>query len=117
MSRIADAYATVEKISTSGRQLEASALFRAARALQVVHDQWDAPDRERLWTFFQTELAAEDNPLPRELKVQLLNLIEFIDKRTFDVMAFPASNKLRILIDINRNVAAGLSAAPAGVAA
>ncbi|MHB1327508.1 MAG: flagellar biosynthesis regulator FlaF [Gemmatimonadales bacterium] len=128
MSRIADAYATVEKISTSGRQLEASALFRAARALQAVHDQWDAPERERrldealklnqrLWTFFQTELAAEDNPLPRDLKVQLLNLIEFIDKRTFDVMAFPASNKLRVLIDINRNVAAGLSATPAGVAA
>ncbi len=128
MSRIADAYATVEKVSTSGRQLEASALFRAARALQAVHDQWDAPERERrldealklnqrLWTFFQTELASEENPLPRDLKIQLLNLIEFIDKRTFDVMAFPASNKLRVLIDINRNVAAGLSAAPAGVAA
>ncbi|MBX3147467.1 MAG: flagellar biosynthesis regulator FlaF [Gemmatimonadales bacterium] len=128
MSRIADAYATVEKVSTSGRQLEASALFRAARALQAVQDQWEAPDRERrldealklnqrLWTFFQTELASDDNPLPRDLKVQLLNLIEFIDKRTFDVMAFPTAAKLRVLIDINRNVAAGLSAAPTGVAA
>ena len=36
----ADAYAEVEKISASGRQLEASALFRVARALQQAQDQW-----------------------------------------------------------------------------
>ena len=124
----ADAYTAVEKITASGRQLEASALFRSARSLQLAQDGWGSPGFEakadaalkmnqRIWTFFQSELSAADNPLPAELKSQLLNLIQFIDKQTFDVMAFPAPEKLSILISINRNVAAGLSAAPAGVAA
>lgn len=126
--RNVDAYASVEKISASGRQLEASALFRVARSLQAAHDQWGAPGNEtaleealklnqRLWTFFQAELAADDNPLATDMKVQLLQLIEFIDRRTFDLMAFPAPEKLAILISINRNIAAGLSQTPAGVAA
>lgn len=119
----ADAYATVEKITASGRQLEASALFRAARALQLAQDGWGTPGsdakldaalklNQRIWTFFQAELSAADNPLPDALKAQLLNLIHFVDKQTFDVMAFPGPEKLSILISINRNVAAGLSAAP-----
>jgi flagellar protein FlaF len=125
MSHVAEAYASVEKITASGRQLEASALFRAARALQAAKDGWGKPGAEarldealkgnqRLWTFFQAELGATDNPLPVELKASLLELIEFIDKRTFEVMALPSPDKLTILITINRNVAAGLSAAPAG---
>jgi flagellar protein FlaF len=128
MPHIADAYATVEKITASGRQLEASALFRVARSLQLAHDQWGKPGAEtkldealkqnqRLWTFFQAELAAPDNPLPGELKLHLLALIEFIDKRTFDLMAFPVKEKIPVLININRNVAAGLSATPTGVVA
>ncbi|MGE0441753.1 MAG: flagellar biosynthesis regulator FlaF [Gemmatimonadales bacterium] len=128
MPHIADAYTSVEKIAASGRQLEASALFRVARTLQAVYDRWDEPGtdtrldealrlNQRLWTFFQSELSADDNPLPPELKWQLLKLIEFIDRRTFDVMAFPAREKLPILVSINRNVAAGLSTSPTGVAA
>jgi flagellar protein FlaF len=128
MPHVADAYTSVEKIAASGRQLEASALFRVARILQLAYDQWDQPGgdqrldealktNQRLWTFFQAELSADDNPLPPELRFQLLNLIEFIDRRTFEMMAVPAREKLPILITINRNVAAGLAAAPAGVAA
>jgi flagellar protein FlaF len=120
----ADAYAEVEKISASGRQLEASALFRVARALQQAQDQWGAEGHDtrlddalklnqRLWTFFQAELQADDNPLPDDLRVNLLQLIQFIDRRTFDVMAFPAADKLAALISINRNIAAGLAARPA----
>lgn len=121
MSHAAEAYSTVERITASGRQLEASALFRVARSLQQVQDQWGKPGAEaklddalklnqRLWTFFQAELSADDNPLPPELKVSLLQLIKFIDKRTFDVMALPDPDKLTVLININRNIAAGLSA-------
>lgn len=122
-SHVADAYATVEKISVSGRQLEASALFRVARAMQQAQEQWamsHGPAKldealklnQKLWTFFQAELSAPDNPLPAELKLSLCRLIEFIDRRTFDVLAAPAPDKLTILININRNIAAGLSAAP-----
>ena len=125
MSHVAEAYATVEKIAATGRQLEASALFRVARALQVAHDQWGEAGSERrtdealklnqrLWTLFQAELSAEDNPLPPELKWQLLTLVEFIDRRTFDALAYPAQDKIPVLININRNIAAGLSGMPAG---
>ena len=67
---------------------------------------------QRLWTFFQAELQASDNPLPEDLRINLLQLIQFIDRRTFDVMARPAADKLAALISINRNIAAGLSARP-----
>ncbi len=129
MSRVAaDAYTDVEKITASGRQLEASALFRAARALQVAQESWGQEGTEqrleqalqlnqRLWTFFQAELSADDNPLPLELKANLLSLVEYIDKRTFEVMAAPAAEKLNVLVAINRNVAAGLASQPSGVAA
>jgi len=42
-----------------------------------------------------------------------LRLSAFVDKRTFQVMAEPSPDKLQALIDINRNIAAGLSTAPA----
>jgi hypothetical protein len=34
---------------------------------------------------------------------------QFIDKRTFDALAYPASEKLHVLININRQIARGLS--------
>ncbi|MBM4188718.1 MAG: flagellar biosynthesis regulator FlaF [Gemmatimonadetes bacterium] len=122
-SHVADAYATVEKITVSGRQLEASALFRVARALQQAQAQWATPGgparldealklNQKLWTFFQAEISAPDCPLPAELKLGLCQLIEFVDRRTFDVLLAPAPDKLTILININRNIAAGLSTSP-----
>jgi flagellar protein FlaF len=122
-----EAYQSVEKATLSGRALEASALDRAAILLQSVRDNWGARDREmkldealrfnqRLWTFFQSALVDEGNPLPAPIKTNLLNLSGFVDKRTFEVMAAPASEKLKILIDINRNIAAGLRGNPGGTA-
>jgi flagellar protein FlaF len=123
-----DAYATVERATSEGRQLEASVLFRVARSLQVVQEQWGSPGYEnkldtalkqnqKLWTFFQAEIAEPANPLPDDLKASLGQLIAFIDRRTFDLMAAPAPEKLTILININRNVAAGLTASAAPVRA
>jgi flagellar protein FlaF len=114
-----DAYQEVATATLSGRELEASILNKAATQLLYVKNNWDAPDREaaldqalrynqHVWSFFQSELSAEDNPLPIEVKRNLLTLSMFIDKRTFEVMAFPAPEKLAILISINQNVAAGL---------
>lgn len=113
------AYQSVENATLSGRELEASILSRSAARLSAVQKNWDAADREmmldealrynqRLWTLFQAELLEEDNPMPTEIKRNLLSLSAFIDKRTFDVLAYPEQNKLNILIDINRNIAAGL---------
>jgi flagellar protein FlaF len=46
--------------------------------------------------------------MPMEIKRNLLSLSAFVDKRTFDVLSYPAQEKLNILIEINRNIAAGL---------
>jgi flagellar protein FlaF len=113
------AYKAVEKATVSGRETEARVLAEGALKLRNCQKQWsDAGRRERLdealkynqqiWTIFQAELAKADNPMPPAIKLDLLRLSGFIDKRIFDVMGSPAPEKLDILIRINENIAAGL---------
>ena len=114
-----EAYRDVEKATLPQRDLEASVLTKAAMRLQSARDSWSSADNyaqlndtlqynQRLWTFFQAELTTEDNPLPEEIKRNLLSLSLYVDRRTFEVMAYPAPEKLDILININLNIAAGL---------
>ena len=113
------AYQSVEKATLPGRELEANVLTQAARKLRHCQDNWEKNDRnekldealkynQRIWSIFQTELASPDNPLPVDLKRDLLRLSGFIDKRIFETMARPTPEKLTIIIDINQNIAAGL---------
>jgi flagellar biosynthesis activator protein FlaF len=114
-----DAYRNVEKATLSQRDIEASVLNKAAMQLQAVKENWSRDDRsaeledalnynQKVWTFFQAELSMEDNPLPEEIKRNLLALSMFVDRRTFEALAYPAPEKLDILININLNVSAGL---------
>lgn len=114
-----DAYRTVEMATLSPRALEASVLVKAAMRLKAIRDDWqqeaaddvlkDALDyNQRVWTFFQVELSLETNQLPDEIKRNLLSLSLFVDRRTFDALAYPAPEKLDALININLNIAAGL---------
>jgi flagellar biosynthesis activator protein FlaF len=118
-----EAYKSVQKTTMSGREIEATALTRAAMMLEECQNNWDAPDREQtlqealrinqlLWSILQSELVDEANPLPKELRQDILNLSVFIDKRIFDVMIAPAPEKLKAIIDINLNLAAGLRGEP-----
>jgi flagellar protein FlaF len=115
------AYSTVQKITSSGREIEALVLARAAQKLAEVKNNWDAPDRDAkldealrnnqmIWSIFQGELMKADNPLPKKLKQDILSLSIFIDKRTFEVMAQPAPEKLEVIINLNLSLAAGLRA-------
>jgi flagellar biosynthesis activator protein FlaF len=117
------AYKAAQKTTMSGREIEASALAQAAKILTECRNNWDAPDREdilhmalrrnqMLWSIFQAELTDPDNPLPKELKENILSLSLFIDKRTVDIMAFPSPEKLNAIININLNLAAGLRGEP-----
>lgn len=114
-----NAYTTMQKEHLSGRELEASVLSRAGLMLKAVKDNWGAPDRDaklneaikfnqKVWSFFQAELSDPENPLPKNLREDILNLSIFLDKRLFEVMAYPDPDKLAIVIDINFNIAAGL---------
>jgi len=117
------AYTTMQKEHLSGRELEASVLTRAGLMLKAVQENWQSPDREqklleaikfnqKVWSFFQAELSDPDNPLPKNLREDILNLSIFIDKRLFEVLASPDREKLQIVIDIDFNIAAGLRTTP-----
>ncbi|UFS72422.1 flagellar biosynthesis regulator FlaF [Geomonas sp. RF6] len=116
-------YVGIQKESMSGRELEASVLTKGGLMLKACQENWDAPDREaklmdaikynqKVWSFFQAELTEPTNPLPKKLREDLLNLSIFIDKRFFEVMAYPDREKLTAVIDINFNIAAGLRSNP-----
>ena len=117
------AYNNMQKDTMSGRELEASVLTRAGLMLKQVQENWNAPDRDqklgdaikfnqKVWSFFQAELTDPENPLPKNIREDILNLSIFIDKRLFEVLAVPDQEKLSIVIDINFNIAAGLRTKP-----
>ena len=116
-----NAYQTNIKATLSGRELEASVLSKAAVMLKQCQDGWEMSDlteklsdalkyNQKVWSFFQTEIANPDNPLPNKLKEDLLSLSIFVDKRIFEIMSYPSQEKLTALININLNIAAGLRA-------
>ena len=118
-----NAYRTVRNSYMSGREIEAGALTRCALMLSDCQKNWDAPNRDealaealrtnqRVWSILQSELVKEDNPLPIQIREDLLTLSVFIDNRIIQVMAHPEPAKLKILIDINLNIAAGLNKKP-----
>jgi flagellar biosynthesis activator protein FlaF len=118
-----DAYKTAQKAVMSGREIEASALTKASNILKEIQDNWDAPGREEvliqalkfnqvLWSIFQAELMDENNPLPKNLREDILSLSAFVDKRILDVMAFPSPEKLTTIININMSLAFGLRGEP-----
>lgn len=91
--------------------------------LQQCRNEWEAEDRDErlnaalkynqmIWTVFQGELAKPENPLPKKLREDILSLALFIDKRIFEIMSYPAQEKLSAIININLNLAAGLKGQP-----
>ena len=117
-----NAYEAGAKTAVTNRELEATALFKAARKLEACLQGWDGPEHAsqldealrynlRLWTLFQCELARPGHEIVPELRRDLLRLSAFVDKRTFEVMASPDPKLLQALIDIDRNIAMGLSTA------
>ena len=123
-----NAHAAGAKIAVTNRELEATALFKAARKLEVCVRTWGHDGHAllldealrynlRLWTLFQCELAQPEHAMVPQLQRDLLRLSGFVDKCTFDIMADPQPGKLRSLIDINRNIAMGRSSPPSGASA
>jgi len=119
------AYQQIDKTTISGRETEARVLAQAALKLKACQDSWETDPKnekldaalkynQRIWSIFQSELSKEDNLLPKKLKLNLLRLSAFIDKRIFESMAFPDPDKLTLIININNNIAAGLRGSAGG---
>jgi flagellar protein FlaF len=103
------------------RRSEAWALTEAGRRLALASRADVGAMREalrlnwRLWTIFQADLtsllepdAGGNVPTPGEVTLNMLTLCQFIDKHTVAALSDPTPDKLQVLIDINRNIAAGL---------
>jgi flagellar protein FlaF len=118
MSYAAKAYARTAQESSSPREIEAQTLLMAARKLVEVQANWNGPDKKlhaallfnrRLWTIFMSAAESNDNPQPLEIRQNILNIAVFVMHRTMELQTNPHPEKLQSLIDINSNIAAGLS--------
>ncbi|HEV3183317.1 MAG TPA: flagellar biosynthesis regulator FlaF [Xanthobacteraceae bacterium] len=117
MQRGAQTYGKVANQTVNQRELEASLLLKAASRLQAVHDGWECKRDDladallynrRLWTIFITSVAQDDNPLPRPVREDVANLGLFVFRQTLSLIADPRPEYLGSLVNINRQVAAGL---------
>jgi len=114
------AYRSSQKLGAGARQTEARALLEAARLLSEASGESDTDGEYRsalrlnwrLWTIIQADIASEENPLPSEIKANIMSLSIFIDKHTVGALAEPDLGKLSVLVDINRNIAGGLMTMP-----
>lgn len=106
------------KIPSGGnpRETEAWALTEAARRMSsgqseaVALDEFLAAVRLnwKLWTIFQAELSQTDCDLPDDVRVNMLSLCNYVDKRSVEIISSQDRTLANILISVNRQLAAGL---------
>ena len=117
MQDAAQTYRNVARQISSPRELEAHLLLRSASQLQSIQDNWSDKrhslesalfDNRQLWLVFLTSVTGEDNPLPVEIRQNVANLGLFVLNHTISLMADPQPQRLAPLININRDIAAGL---------
>lgn len=114
------AYQQVAQKTINPRNLEANLLSKSAARLQLIRDDWENSRSEltaallynrKLWTVFLETVTKEDNPLPPAVRQNVANLGLFVMKHTLQIQSDPQPKKLDTLININRELAAGLRGA------
>ena len=120
MLHAARTYGKVATQVANQRELEADLLLKAASRLKAIQDSWDQskPDLDdallynrKLWTIFLASATSSDNPLPTDIRQNVANLGVFVMNHTLAVMSDPRPERLSTLININRELAAGLRGA------
>ncbi len=115
-----DAYANTAA-TTDQRSLEGKILMKAALQLEQLADRLAKDEKpsleeitapieynQKFWTVLVSETMNDEHPLPQEIKNNIASLGMFIFKRSIDILADTKPEKIRALIDINRNLASGL---------
>ena len=118
------AYAQQQKRNLSPREVEAMAFTKAALMLEDAKKVTDniaefskaLRFNHLLWTIIQADLTEPDNNLPPEIKANVMSLSIFVDKQTTKALRSASGADLDVLININRNLAAGLRTTPETVA-
>lgn len=118
MSNAAAAYARVATTTASPREIEAQVLLKAANKLQQAIDNADPVSDQtkqallynrKLWTIFLSEAMRDDSPQPLDVRQKIANISMFVLTQTAALQISPQFDHFRPLIEINRNIAAGLS--------
>lgn len=116
----AQAYNQTTKVVETPRQRESALLMKAAAGLQKVKDEWNISTEEelrsaltfnrKLWSVFMAAVTQEDSPLPQELRQNIVNLGMFVMNQTREILyeAAPQPEQLTVLVQLNRQIAAGL---------
>jgi flagellar protein FlaF len=122
MQSAAQAYGKVATQTSSPRELEADLLLRAAAQLQAVVDNWDGKKSDayynaltynrRLWVILFSAVTAPENPLPTQTRQNVGNLGLFVFNETIELTSEADRKRVEALVNINRQVAAGLLGRP-----
>ena len=117
MANPAEAYGKMMRHGSDPQELEGTLLIKAAAKLQKHRDNWDerSPDllpslqyNRKLWSIFAAAVTDAESELPIEVRQNLANLAVFVFKQTLAVQTSSDPAKLDSLININRQIAAGL---------
>jgi flagellar protein FlaF len=117
MKNAAQVYGDVAKQISNPREFEASLLIDAATRLQTATESPQTNsanlsaalhNNRMLWTLLLTTVTKSENPLPANIRQNVANLGLFVVKQTMAAIANPKPEGVSPLIDINRQVAAGL---------
>ena len=117
MPSAAQTYKNVARQTSNPRELEATLLLQTTAKLQNVHDSWDEKRAQlddallynrKLWSVFLSEMTDANNPMPKAVRQNVANIGLFVMNHTVKVMQDPRPVHLGSLININREVAAGL---------
>ena len=120
-SAAAQTYASVANTTASPREVEAKALLMAANKLQAVMTNADATFEQasealmfnrKLWSIFLSEAQRDENPQPLDVRQNIANISIFVLSHTAALQISPQRDHFKPLIEINRNIAAGLSGRP-----
>ena len=112
------AYARVANTSATPRELEAQALLMAANKLQEVVTNASLPPERRmhalmfnrkLWSVFLGDALSEGNLQPLDVRQKIVDISIFVLTQTLVLQNHPQIDEVKSLIEINRNIAAGLS--------
>ena len=116
-SAAAQTYARVANTTASPREVEAKALLMAANKLQAVMTNADATFEQasealmfnrKLWSIFLSEAQRDENPNSLDVRQNIANLGIFVLSHTAALQISPQRDHFKPLIEINRNIAAGL---------
>lgn len=98
------------------REIDAWALGQATtKLMSAMSDPHNIPalqdavqTNQKLWTIFQADVSGDGCEMELDVRKNLLQLSLYVDKQTVERLIDYDAEKLRILIDINMNLAAAL---------